>query len=106
MADEATARVLDALGDPTRRAVLELVHARERSVAELTAALPVSQSAVSQHLRVLKDAGLVEDRPAGTRRFYRIRRDGFETARAYLDRFWDDVLDAFNAFADPTEEPR
>lgn len=91
--------VLDALGDRTRRRVLELLRHGERSVVELTQALPVSQSAVSQHLRVLKEAGLVTDRAAGTRRYYTVRADGLQGLRAYLDSYWDGVLGAFAAFA-------
>jgi DNA-binding transcriptional ArsR family regulator len=100
------AAVLTALGDETRRSVLELLRAGERTVGELTALLPVSQPAVSQHLRVLRDAGLVAVRPEGTRRLYRVDRAGFAAVRAYVDRFWDDVLDAFVAFADdqPTDD--
>ena len=80
MADEA--RVLDALGDPTRRAVLELLRGGEQSVRELTDATAVSQPAVSQHLRVLRDAGLVTVRPQGTRRLYRVDLDGLAGLRA------------------------
>lgn len=98
MANAAT--VLDALGDPTRRAVLELLRGGERTVGQLVDALPVSQPAVSQHLRVLREAGLVASRAEGTRRLYRVERDGLASLRAYVDRFWDDVLDAFVAFAD------
>jgi DNA-binding transcriptional ArsR family regulator len=90
---------LDALGDGTRRRMLELLRDGEQSVAELTRALPVSQSAVSQHLRVLRDAGLVADRAEGARRYYRITPDGFIAVRAYVDTF----LDA--AFG-PTPTPR
>ncbi|WP_088283349.1 metalloregulator ArsR/SmtB family transcription factor [Kineosporia sp. A_224] len=103
--------VLDALGDPTRRRLLGLLRDGERTVADLTAALPVTQSAVSQHLRVLRDAGLVSDRPDGRRRYYRVDRDGLSAVRAYVDAFWDDVLEAFAAYAespashDP-EDPR
>ena len=104
MADAA--EVLDALGDPSRRQLLELLRNGERTVRELTDAVPVSQSAVSQHLRVLKDAGLVTARAAGTRRLYRIDRDGLSAVRAYLDGFWDDVLDAFARFADGPEPGR
>jgi DNA-binding transcriptional ArsR family regulator len=106
------AAAFDALGDPTRRAVLELLRGGERTVGELVDALPVSQPAVSQHLKVLRDAGLVAARAEGTRRLYRVERDGLAAVRAYVDRFWDDVLDAFVAFADTpspegttTEEP-
>ena len=95
MADAAVA--LDALGDPTRRAVLELLRDGERSVRELTDHADVSQPAVSQHLRVLLDAGLVDVRPAGTRRLYRIRPDGFADVRAWVDGFWDHALAAFVA---------
>ena len=99
MTDGTSAQVLDALGDPTRRLVLELLRGGERTVGELTRQVPVTQSAVSQHLRVLKDAGLVSDRSAGTRRFYRVERDGLAPLRAYLDTFWDDVLDAFATYS-------
>lgn len=92
--------MLDALGDPTRRRVLTLLRGGERTVAELTAALPVTQSAVSQHLRVLREAGLVLDRPDGRRRYYRVDRDGLGAVRAYVDSFWDDVLHAFAAYAE------
>ena len=95
MTDVAVA--LDALGDPTRRAVLELLRDGERSVRELTDHTDVSQPAVSQHLRVLRDAGRVDVRPAGTRRLYRIRPDGFADVRAWVDGFWDDALAAFVA---------
>jgi DNA-binding transcriptional ArsR family regulator len=98
MADEA--RVLDALGDPTRRAVLELLRGGEQSVRELTDATAVSQPAVSQHLRVLRDAGLVTVRPEGTRRLYRVDLDGLAGLRAWVDGFWDDALSAFVTHAE------
>jgi DNA-binding transcriptional ArsR family regulator len=98
MTDEA--RVLDALGDPTRRVVLELLRGGERSVRQLTDAAAVSQPAVSQHLRVLRDAGLVTVRPEGTRRFYRIDLAGLAGLRAWVDGFWDDALAAFVTHAD------
>ena len=101
MTDGSAARQLDALGDPTRRQTLELLRDGERSVVELTERLPVSQSAVSQHLKVLKDAGLVTDRAEGRRRLYRVDLDGMTSVRAYVDRFWDDVLDAFTTYVDP-----
>jgi DNA-binding transcriptional ArsR family regulator len=102
MADEA--RVLDALGDPTRRAVLELLRGGEHSVRQLTDATAVSQPAVSQHLRVLRDAGLVAVRPEGTRRFYRVDLDGLADLRVWVDRFWDDALAGLVAYAEG--EPR
>src|SRR6476659_4084243 len=93
MADEA--RVLDLLGDSTRRAVLELLRGGEQSVRELTDA-----TAVSQHLRVLRDAGLVTVRPDGARRLYRVDLDGLAGLRAWVDGFWDDALAAFVAHAE------
>lgn len=91
---------LDVLHDPTRRHVLELLRDGERSVRELTDATTVTQSAVSQHLKVLGEAGLVAVRPEGTRRIYRVDRNGLEEVRAWVDSFWDDALAAFVAHAD------
>jgi DNA-binding transcriptional ArsR family regulator len=84
-----------ALGDPTRRAIFERIAVRPRAVGELARELPVSRPAVSQHLRVLKDARLVIDRPAGTRRIYAVDRTGLEALRADLDRFWGQALANF-----------
>ena len=92
---EATARVLDALGDPTRRAVLEMLRGGAQPVGELARHLPVSRPAVSQHLRVLKEAGLVRDRQDGTRRLYSVDTEGLSTLRAYLESYWDTALVAF-----------
>lgn len=89
---EQRATVLDALGDPTRRSILELLQDGPRSVQEIADALPVTRSAVSQHLRVLKEAQLVRDRPLGTRRLYSLATEGLEDARAYLDAFWRQAL--------------
>ena len=86
---------LTALGDPTRRAIFELVGDRPRAVGELASELPVSRPAVSQHLKVLKDAGLVIDRPDGTRRLYQLNPSGIEAVRAYFDTFWNQALTAF-----------
>jgi len=91
--------VLDALADPTRRGVLELVAQRPRSVTELAAALPVSRPAVSQHLRVLKQARLVVDRPAGTRRIYQLDTRGLAELRAYVDDMWRTALTSFAVHA-------
>ena len=91
---------LVALHDPTRRHVLELLRGGERSVRELTDDSTVSQSAVSQHLRVLREAGLVAVRPEGTRRLYRIDLSGLEAVRLWVDSFWDDALAAFVAHAE------
>ncbi|MGH2635282.1 MAG: ArsR/SmtB family transcription factor [Actinomycetota bacterium] len=101
---EATARVLDALGDPTRRAVLELLRGGARPVGEIARRLPVSRPAVSQHLRVLKEAGLVQDRPEGTRRLYGVDPAGLSALRAYLETYWDTALAAFKEAADEAAE--
>lgn len=96
-----------ALGDPTRRAIFELLVDRPRAVVELAAELPVSRPAVSQHLRVLKSAGLVVDRPVGTRRVYQLDPDGLAVLRADLDRFWGSALVAYQAAVEQsTEEER
>jgi DNA-binding transcriptional ArsR family regulator len=86
---------LDALGDPTRRAIFERLRTGAHSVTELAEELPVSRPAVSQHLRVLKNAGLVRERRDGTRRLYRIDPDGLGEVRDYFDNFWSEVLAAF-----------
>jgi DNA-binding transcriptional ArsR family regulator len=93
-------QVLDALGDPTRRAVLRRVRGGARSVGEIAEGLDVSRPAVSQHLRVLKDARLVTDHAEGTRRIYRIDTRGFVAMRKWLDGFWDEALAAFKAAAE------
>lgn len=99
---DATARVLDALGDPTRRAVLEVLRSGARPVGEIAAHLPVSRPAVSQHLRVLKEAGLVRDRQEGTRRLYSVDARGLSALRTYLESYWDTALAAFKEAADDT----
>jgi DNA-binding transcriptional ArsR family regulator len=93
-----------ALGDPTRRAILERLAERPRAVGELAAELPVSRPAVSQHLRVLKDAGLVVDRRAGTRRVYRPNPDGLDALRTELDRFWTQALATYKHVAEQANE--
>ena len=89
-----------ALGDPTRRAIFERVAARPSAVGDLARGLPVSRPAVSQHLRVLKRAGLVSDTPEGTRRIYRLDPRGIAAMREWLDAHWAAALDAFKEFAD------
>jgi DNA-binding transcriptional ArsR family regulator len=84
-----------ALGDPTRRTIFERLAERPAAVGELADELPVSRPAVSQHLKVLKDAGLVVDQAAGTRRIYRVHPDGLRDLRAYVDHFWDQALAGF-----------
>src|SRR4051795_3333812 len=89
-----------ALGDPTRRAIFERLADGPLPVGEIARGLPVSRPAVSQHLRVLKAAGLVVDQADGTRRLYRIDPDGVAALRAYLDRFWTQALAAFKTAAE------
>jgi DNA-binding transcriptional ArsR family regulator len=100
---------LGLLGDPTRRAIFELLAQRPRTVGELAQQLPITRSAVSQHLRMLKDGGLVVSRAEGTRRIYRLNPDGVTALRAYLDRVWAEALTAFGKAAqaapiDPEQE--
>jgi DNA-binding transcriptional ArsR family regulator len=91
---------LDALGDPTRRAILGRLKRGPQPVGALAKAFPISRPAISQHLKILKDARLVCDRAEGTRRVYQLDPAGFESVRAYLDQFWTTALDAFKAKAD------
>jgi DNA-binding transcriptional ArsR family regulator len=102
---------LTALGDPTRRAIFELLGAGPRAVGDLAAALPVTRPAVSQHLRVLRDAGLVTSRKDGTRHIYALAPIGLQRLRAWLDRYWDVALLAYAAAAEraathPQEDDR
>jgi DNA-binding transcriptional ArsR family regulator len=95
-----------ALADPTRRAIFELLAERPSAVRELADDLPVSRPAVSQHLKVLKDAGLVVDHPDGTRRIYQLDPEGVDALRGYLDQFWNQALTAFKRAVeqDPKEK--
>jgi DNA-binding transcriptional ArsR family regulator len=100
---------LGLLGDPTRRAIFELLARGPCTVGELAQHLPITRSAVSQHLRVLKDGGLVVSNAEGTRRIYRLNPDGVTALRAYLDRVWAEALTAFGKAAqaaplDPEQE--
>ncbi len=96
-----------ALGDPTRKAIFERLVDRPRAVVELADELPVSRPAVSQHLRVLKEAGLVISQPVGTRRIYRIDPDGLAALRADLDRFWGQALASYKTVVEqPREQQR
>ena len=92
----------DALGDPTRRAIVERLAQGPMPVGELADGLPVSRPAVSQHLKVLRDAGLVTDRKAGTRRVYHLDPTGIAAMRSYLDGFWRQALASFAALAEDT----
>jgi DNA-binding transcriptional ArsR family regulator len=95
---------LTALGDPTRRAIFERLADQPRAVGELARELPVSRPAVSQHLKVLKGAGLVIDRPAGNRRIYQVDPAGVAALRAYLDQFWNKALIAYKAAVEQQAE--
>lgn len=97
-------RLLHALGDPTRQAIFERLGDEPRAVGHLAREFPVSRPAVSQHLKVLKDAGLVIDRQVGNRRIYQLDPDGVGALRAYFDRFWDQALAAFKAAAEQSTE--
>jgi DNA-binding transcriptional ArsR family regulator len=96
----AYGNALAVLADPTRRHVFERLRAGPRPVNLLAAGLPVSRPAVSQHLKVLKDAGLVEERSEGVRRIYSLRREGLMELREWLDSFWGDALEAFRLEAE------
>jgi len=100
---------LGLLGDPTRRAIFELLARRPSTVGELAQQLPITRSAVSQHLRLLKDGGLVVSQAEGTRRIYRLNPEGVTALRAYLDCVWEQALTAFAKAAqtaplDPEQE--
>ena len=91
---------MDALGDPTRRAIFERLANGPKAVGEIASELPVSRPAVSQHLKVLKQAGLVTDRAEGTRRLYQLNPHGIRDLRAYFDQFWDQALASFKEAAE------
>lgn len=104
-------KALDALADPSRRAIVQVLAASPRPVGALAQELPISRPAVSQHLRVLSDAGLVTSHAEGTRRIYALRAEGLREMRAYLDQLWTDALAQFAAAAQsdaqdlPQQEP-
>jgi DNA-binding transcriptional ArsR family regulator len=98
--------MMTALGDPTRQAIFERLSVRATAVGELAAALPVSRPAVSQHLKVLRDVGLVVDRQEGTRRIYEVDRAGLAVLRSYLDQFWGRSLAAFGTEVEQQERER
>ena len=97
---------LEALGDPTRFAILQSLARRPLAVSELAETLPVSRPAVSQHLRVLKDARLVSDRKAGTKRIYEVNPEGVALLREHFDKLWEQSLSAFQAAAEKTHEEK
>jgi DNA-binding transcriptional ArsR family regulator len=92
----------EALGDPNRRAIVELLGAGGRSVREVADALPISRPAVSRHLRLLKEAGLVVEEPQGTRRIYRLHSEGVEAVEGFLTQVWGDAANRFRLFAENT----
>lgn len=100
----AYGNALEALADPTRRRVFEKLRVGPSAVGRLARGLPVSRPAVSQHLKVLKEAGLVREEQDGARRIYRIDPNGLGPLRAWLDQFWEIALDAFKAEAEKTTE--
>jgi len=102
--DDSTVDPFEALGDPQRRTILRLLGERERSVGELAAAMPISRPAVSRHLRVLREAGLVSEHPRGTQRIYALRATGVDAVRAYLEQVWGDAATRFRLIAENTPE--
>jgi DNA-binding transcriptional ArsR family regulator len=95
---------MDALGDPTRRAIFERLADGPKAVGEIANELPVSRPAVSQHLKVLKQAGLVTDRAQGTRRLYQLNPQGIQDLRAYFDQFWNQALASFKEAVEMEEQ--
>jgi DNA-binding transcriptional ArsR family regulator len=102
----AYGKALDVLSDPTRRQVFERLRHGPCAVHALAAGLPVSRPAVSQHLKTLKNAGLVEERSEGVRRIYSIRREGLAELRQWLDSFWENALDRFKQQVESAERDR
>lgn len=104
MNGRAAGNAFTALGDDNRRAIVSLLHERDRSVQELADALPISRPAVSRHLRLLKDAGLVSDRSDGSRHIYRLHETGVAQMVAYLDEMWGEAAVRFRLVAENTAE--
>ena len=96
---------LDALGDPNRRAIIEILSGGGRSVQQIADQLPISRPAVSRHLRVLKGAGLVADQPDGTRRVYQLRDEGVEAVRRYFADVWGEAIARYRIVAENTDAP-
>jgi DNA-binding transcriptional ArsR family regulator len=94
-----------ALGDPHRREILRLLAAGDKPVIELAAALPISRPAVSRHLRLLKEAGMVAEQASGTRRIYHLRHEGMHAIQAYLEHVWGDAAARFRLVAENTDDP-
>jgi DNA-binding transcriptional ArsR family regulator len=104
-ASELSGDPFDALGDPNRRAIVELLGAGGRTVREIADELPISRPAVSRHLRLLKEAGLVIDESRGTRRLYQLHDQGVEAVQAYLAEVWGEALARFRLLAENTKPP-
>jgi DNA-binding transcriptional ArsR family regulator len=94
----------DALGDPNRRAIVEILRGGERSVQEIADQLPISRPSVSRHLRLLTNAGLIAADPQGTRRLYRLQDEGVEAVRAYIESVWGDAAGRFRIAAENTKK--
>ncbi len=105
MADGLHRSALDALGDANRRAIVEILSGGERSVQEIADELPISRPAVSRHLRLLKNAGLVMDHAEGTRRVYRLRDEGIDAVREYFAQVWEQAAARFRILAENTTPP-
>jgi DNA-binding transcriptional ArsR family regulator len=105
-ADPISGDPFDALGDPNRRAIVELLGSGGRTVREIADSLPISRPAVSRHLRLLKDAGLVIDEPRGTRRIYQLQAQGVQAVEAYLTQVWGDAATRFKLLAENTRPSR
>ncbi len=101
-AASASGDPFEALGDPRRRAILRLLSEGDKPVQEIAAALPISRPAVSRHLRLLKEAGLVAEQPQGTRRIYHLQEEGLRAVQAYLERVWGDAARRFRLLAENT----
>jgi DNA-binding transcriptional ArsR family regulator len=107
MAQEpATGDPFEALGDPHRREILRLLSAGDKPVVEIAAALPISRPAVSRHLRLLKEAGLVAEQAQGTRRIYHLRDEGLHAIQVYLEHVWGDAAARFRLLAENTRDGR
>jgi DNA-binding transcriptional ArsR family regulator len=104
VAEQPARNPFEALGDPNRREILSLLGRGDRSVQEIAAALPISRPAVSRHLRLLKEAGLVAEEPRGTRRIYRLRDEGLAAVQAYVERVWGEAAARFRLVAENTTE--
>jgi len=102
----ASSKAFNALGDPTRRAIFEKLRERPLAVVDIAEGLPVSRPAVSQHLKVLKEAKLINIKTYGTKNIYEVNREGILAMRNYLDKFWDQALENFKALAEKAEKEK